>query len=980
MSLRQCIVLIAIVCFLSSCGGSSTAPQKQEEQFLPPNPAGMSLPGEDGDAAAGAVLSLLPSAVPESQRKDGLLTTRIRAVIDPDATVAQVNQVLEDHEASIVSMRQGNPTVILRVPELADESEAEAKAAALAETDAFLAATPGRGFGASAPGTSVPPATVTTAEVPPAWDNEGPIPFEQVTEMTLLQTWAVRELVDDDVTVILVDEWSHFPEDRDDIPGLSYPDVANEHLSIEELTRDGSRYIGNRGFHHASLLGAGWDDSDQIVGVHPGAKIQAVGIGGLDMSEILSLMSYRIDLTTGPVVLVTPFGFSYDPTTPIPFYSAMLAAEWRFYVRVDDLEDRVLHVSSAGDTGLLSSHDQTSHTTSPWNIAASYQSITDYMNDQPTSVQSIAEFVEFEQTLGIGLNFPRDAIENVLIVGASGGELGEPLPNTSLLPQVMVPGENLVGICTDTDPGFGADASLCDGTLARYSGSGTAAALVGGLASYLWNIDPNRSREDIVNAIQFGSQFGAAYGSINAYYSILYMDRSMNDPQVREMLLDVTGDSDNFPFLDEPNGIFDEKDIKVFLDRFAVVNGDPTHLDDYRFDLNGDDFVGGITVAAFDLDVDQPPSFEQFSFTAGGTDVEVDESAMTEQEILCYYAYSDLYLGNTTERDILLSECGNATGLFVRIEDMPERGSPEGTAEVTIIAGFNDNDGGVSYREGVEIRLRGESLDAEPSEGITDENGRFTTTVTFEDDDNEMILEAEADYENEEAETEAMTLRHNMIEVVRRYAYADAVVFCSYNEDQGIPAVRIINQYVSDESENFGLFETVQETSGSGTRVGMNVSGTGRSDVTINLTSTANSLSVDYTSEASGSITLENPNFDILSYQAQGQSAVELSVEFIVWGEPANFSATGFTSTPEYEVGLDGPDDYIFECGSNEDEEACPTISESGQLPPGEYDFDVYHYSQGYIRWFRACTDCTTQGTQSEEGTMSVGFEVSHGN
>jgi hypothetical protein len=126
---------------------------------------------------------------------------------------------------------------------------------------------------------------------------------------------------------------------------------------------------------------------------------------------------------------------------------------------------------------------------------------------------------------------------------------------------------------------------------------------------------------------------------------------------VRKAILDVTGD-----------GVFDRADLEALLRSFvqgyvdAANHGapvEPATRDYGRHDLNGDGFTGGSGRRPFDLDrVGSkrygPPQLSSVQQTIAGTAATFDETALTDLQILCYYAHSGLWQGTAAERTALL--------------------------------------------------------------------------------------------------------------------------------------------------------------------------------------------------------------------------------------------------------------------------------------------------------------------------------------
>lgn len=197
-------------------------------------------------------------------------------------------------------------------------------------------------------------------------------------------------------------------------------------------------------------------------------------------------------------------------------------------------------------------------------------------------------------------------------------------------------------------------------------GTSFAAPQVAGLASYLWMLSPDLQSQPAAvtkRAIVANTRNRV----VDAYAAALSLDAAaLPNPQnakVRLTLLDVNGD-----------GGFNEADIDIFLRHFFIVAPDGTishqaqpgtTADFSRFDLNGDGFTtAGARRERFDLDRVDSIQFGQTNYstvsqTIEGTEIHFDETALTDLEILCYYAYSDMFQGNPDARKSLLAgRCG----------------------------------------------------------------------------------------------------------------------------------------------------------------------------------------------------------------------------------------------------------------------------------------------------------------------------------
>ena len=205
-------------------------------------------------------------------------------------------------------------------------------------------------------------------------------------------------------------------------------------------------------------------------------------------------------------------------------------------------------------------------------------------------------------------------------------------------------------------------------------GTSSAAPQVAGLAAYMSALDPSLTPQetiDILTSVATPLPRGSASEDcstvdpidhpraplIDAYASVLALDStgSINpsNAKIRNALLDVTG----------PDGIpdtkFDLLDLDVLLPKVNVLSESGAGVLDYsRFDLNGDGFTGGQGGARFDLDIDDVTTSNAFSsvinvdlLDALDTTITFNENAVTDLQVVCYYAYTDLFVGDTTLRD-----------------------------------------------------------------------------------------------------------------------------------------------------------------------------------------------------------------------------------------------------------------------------------------------------------------------------------------
>jgi hypothetical protein len=152
---------------------------------------------------------------------------------------------------------------------------------------------------------------------------------------------------------------------------------------------------------------------------------------------------------------------------------------------------------------------------------------------------------------------------------------------------------------------------------------------------------------------------------VDAYAALLATDDGMAitgtaDPsmaKIRLAVLDVADGNGNLG----TNQKFDEHDIQRFYDGLNMEDFTytPTDPDYSHYDLNGDGYTGGSRTNRFDLnanfDLVKGLTFENDTTMEIEGDTEhFNENSVSDKDILCFYAYSELFDGNEEERDTLL--------------------------------------------------------------------------------------------------------------------------------------------------------------------------------------------------------------------------------------------------------------------------------------------------------------------------------------
>ena len=229
------------------------------------------------------------------------------------------------------------------------------------------------------------------------------------------------------------------------------------------------------------------------------------------------------------------------------------------------------------------------------------------------------------------------------------------------------------GVLVANDGGSGSTAS---------AGTSFASPQAASLAVYLWGVRPSLNFAQLRNRVVNGARTTKSSctpvprPTIDAYATLLAADAQsavtgsgpLTDAPVRLAILDFVNEKGEA----SPDGKFSEADLAEWVSRLSSsVSTLP--LDFGRFDLNGDGYSGGVTLAPFDLDASSTgsaasPYSSALPATIAGVPIKIDENAVSDQMALCYYAYSNLYKATNTswdERGLILAPIAGKCGLVL---------------------------------------------------------------------------------------------------------------------------------------------------------------------------------------------------------------------------------------------------------------------------------------------------------------------------
>ncbi|MDX1695112.1 MAG: hypothetical protein R3208_15200 [Ketobacteraceae bacterium] len=611
---------------------------------------GVELPGAQNDNAIASTVRLAPTAASAEHIQGTLLLNRIVAVIHPEATVALVNRTLEENNARIVSMRENDPYVVLVVEPVNDLVEARALAENFTDSSAFLYARPGFTHPVTNDASAAPAILAThhsRTNISPGNlpDQEALGRLGHLLPARVPAAWNVRDVASHRSKLLIPGYFVDNPQYAE-IAQLNFAASGGRALTAS----DGPAYnLGNRGYAMAGLAAANWEyheSGSPHTGVDPVAEslldVTGVYTYGLDESEIITALGDALVNQNEADNIVLLGVQTYDDPAASNFRyidRAWMALRWRraFYDSVsnaDFLNTNVLAVVSGGRLPPVGAQgDSDARLNSFFAVAANEDLITVASRDgnpgQIAAFQTALENHVDEQPL------VSEPLNNIIIAGSS-DDTGNQTQNSMDGSYVRMVGKDVLAPCVV--PNFCTEASI------PLSGPHVAAAQVAGLASYLWHLDNSLSVEDLISRLQHAYFASKLPGVLDAWVAVLSLDSELNNAPLRRTLLDVSGPED------QPDGHFDERDVAAFVSAFEAFENaiEPTWS---VYDLNGDGWTGGNHTASMDLDIDMLPDFSTVEQMVAGESMTFDENALTDSEVLCYYAWSPLYTGEETARN-----------------------------------------------------------------------------------------------------------------------------------------------------------------------------------------------------------------------------------------------------------------------------------------------------------------------------------------
>ncbi|MBT9587102.1 S8 family serine peptidase [bacterium] len=632
----------------SGCGSLSelaTAPGAvdQASSGVAPLPV-----GDPGGLALAALTEVRANPVPRGSIDGNTLLTRISLVLLPGATLADLRDAAKKVDASGIAFSQpGSPFLDLEVPRQNNALALLSLAESLQGQRGILLAEGAQQFGDQA----LPSADGLTA------------PKEALNHLLVTRfpgAWNLKRRADlgPKIRVVVADNYGG--------PHENFDQQLEGSVTLPPF--DPAEVL-DHGFKVVSTLAARFD-SLQSHAANPSPRnldIRAVALRGLSRNQGLAEIFAAIQSARGtdPVIVNLSVGFNigveFESLTGLGPTALRLKLEshyldglhWASLTRqAPDFEDRVLLIHSAGNDALTPGGQaypgiRSSELNSPFTIATVIDSIERIAQDEllwnPPG-QPLGD-LRLDQAAVDGLVSERTALiggkpamkNNLLRVGCTTrGERLEDLTVSAFCNdsgQLFAVGE---GCHVLQEAGANPARSVVDGT-------SFAAPQVAGLAAYLWQLDDTLSRQPVaqtVRLLQATARGSAAVPAcLDAYGACLALDARRGDLKMRQELIDVVGSDFKF----------NELDLQDF-ERIYALNTpagppDPADSDDSRHDLNGDGFTGGSRVTRFDLNAgalgqDGSPIFSSLQVNVEGSRVTLNEEALTDLDILKYFAYA----------------------------------------------------------------------------------------------------------------------------------------------------------------------------------------------------------------------------------------------------------------------------------------------------------------------------------------------------
>jgi hypothetical protein len=389
--------LLAVVLVLS-CGKSESPSGPNPPVDEGPNPDGVLLSGDAAGNALDAIRTLLPwSAAGTEIQDDGFVMTRLTVVIAPDATVGQVNVLLQSHDLRIICMRKDMPIVSIKTAALADTLAANDLIQVLLADPAIAFAF--RYYAAQSDPVAVAPDAASATKTTPGGSANSEL--SPLKAMKMPAAWNVRGLVTgaQKTRVMVPDSYRRLTPHPEITAQRFVTGAGHTDRLIKASPDDPGVQVGNHGFHVSGIIGADWDASG-ATGACPDAQqhldLLSFPMGSLNLHDLSVSLEHEINASfpSGKFVLNTSLGYNDPAFTFVP--KALRAWDMLLWRAVGvQIQDRCLHLTSAGNAGTTSGDGGLASFNSPYTAASRF--------DDPLEMIAGVNLTEVQRTTLTGL-------------------------------------------------------------------------------------------------------------------------------------------------------------------------------------------------------------------------------------------------------------------------------------------------------------------------------------------------------------------------------------------------------------------------------------------------------------------------------------------------------------------------------------------------------------------------------------------------
>jgi subtilisin family serine protease len=564
-----------------------------------------------------------------------VVRTKIEIEFSTDATVGEVNALLKSNEGLITSMLERLNFIVVRIPDPESLEALDSRVAQL-ESDPTVV----RVYYARIP---VP------NELPGNYTADGsPLPrIDHQLAVRAHAAWNAKAALKGEFAAppLLIVQ---------DLFGGGTP---NGDFDVKTVGHFGTSKPNAHGYHVLGIIAArhGGEPSDrgQATGIYPGTlDLLAFDHTWLDDVTIENLIIFQAKNSKRNIVVNSSTGNDLTCDETLAECLVPLARKWIKKVRGFALYE-------TGKTGPASLENK-------FLLLSAAGNIDDAFVHSDAALDSSYNAARLMTDLDTEKGVKLDNLNNTLVIEDRENGSSQPY-EAECLSDGSMRGGDLSAIGTDVWSLTGASTGA-----ENFSGTSMSTPQAAGLAAYVWALAPGLSSQELLSLLTQTARDDVCSGGgaqakpvIDAYNAVLAVDHASAlsgggtpEAPVRLAILDVV-DAKGEPGGD---GAFDERDIEEFMQEYSAREG---AIDYSRYDLNGDGWTDGLCdrTEKFNLDIDYPPSYGNVTQDIKGKAVAFDEEKATDMHVLCYYAYSPLYMGDTSLRDSIVgSRCSECDG------------------------------------------------------------------------------------------------------------------------------------------------------------------------------------------------------------------------------------------------------------------------------------------------------------------------------